>query len=198
MRTARVCAALLVCCCGCAAALGQNALGTGRGFERDLRIGGTGNTPRNDLRDELRMRNALVTGNVSGGKSLQIVRPYADTDDFRAALGSDELFRFRRDSFGVGSQDVGFRSTEAIQYQYSYTTGNARPSDTFVARSMAATRADASSPANLPADTRLNPRDLRPEGSEGAASALGTLRSPASFGANRDLSPATVGIRRTI
>src|SRR5262249_16673638 len=98
MRTARLCAALLVCCCGCPAALGQNALGTGRGFERDIRVGGTGNAPRADMRDELRMRNALVTGNVSGGKSLQIARPYADADDFRAALGTDQLFRFRRDS----------------------------------------------------------------------------------------------------
>ncbi|UYV12268.1 MAG: hypothetical protein NCW75_13335 [Phycisphaera sp.] len=109
-------------------ALGQNALGDGYALDRNSRIGGQGiNTPTRDLMAEIRFRNALVTGNVPGGVGFRDETGYGLAYDFRQRVGSDDLFTFRRDSFTSGLAGTGIRGTEALQYQFALTVGNAPP-----------------------------------------------------------------------
>lgn len=164
----------------------QNALGDGRGLQR------TGVTDRSpmDFSREVRLRNAVVTGNAPAGRSLQIASPYSDADDFRAALGTDSLFRFRRDSYG-GGLGVGFRGTESIQYQYTFSTGNTR--DPGLVTRLGGVPGSAIAPPVARYGSTIYDRG----GSDTAAPDLGTLRSTASFNAVRGLSPAVVGLRQT-
>lgn len=178
---------------GTPVALGQNALGDGRGLERRLEQTGayTGNVPRPDFRQEIRMRNAVVTGNAGGGKSFRGSISYSDPDDFRGSLGSDSLFRFRRDSFGVGgATNVGLRGTEALQYQFNFSTGNARDTN-FFSRSVGNAPPASSGLVGGLDTSKLSKYDTT--GADEAAPELSTLRSTASFTATRGLSPALVG-----
>jgi hypothetical protein len=109
-------------------ALGQNALGDGRALDRNTQVGGAGvNDPTRDYLAEMRFRNALVTGNVPGGASFRGDAGYGMAFDFREQVGSDDLFSFRRDSFTSGLAGTGIRGTEALQYQFALTVGNAPP-----------------------------------------------------------------------
>lgn len=174
-------AAALVLLAGAAPVLAQNAIN--RSLTQPLQKTGW---QRPDFREEVRLRNAVVTGNIGSGRSLQITPPYSDPDDFRGSLGSDSLFRFRRDSFAA-SPGVGFRGTESIQYQYNYTTGNARDSALI-------TRLGGGFVSSPPAT--VNSQLLTASGTDLAAPRLGTLRSTAAFDASRNLSPALVGFRQ--
>lgn len=177
------------------AAFGQYFLGDGTGLQR---TGVRESAPR-DLREELRLRNAVVTGNATGGRSLQITAPYADAGEFRAALGTDSLFRFRRDSFGAGL-GMGWRGSESIQYQYAFTTGNTRDTTGAVSRLGGGLEdirpsAPAASPfRQRPPTYSSSPADE--EGSDTIAPRMGTLRSTAAFSSTRSLSPAVVGLRQ--
>lgn len=178
---------------GTPVSMGQNALGDGRGLERRLEQTGaySGNVPRPDFRQEIRMRNAVVTGNAGGGKSFRGSVSYTDPDDFRGSLGSDSLFRFRRDSFGVGgSTNVGLRGTESLQYQFNFATGNARDAN-FFSRSVG-NEPPASSGLVGGLDTTKLPK-YDTSGADESAPEMSTLRSTASFTATRGLSPALVG-----
>lgn len=109
-------------------ALGQNALGDGHALDRNPQVGGQGiNSPTRDLMAEIRFRNALVTGNVPGGAGFRDEIGYGLTYDFRQRVGSDDLFTFRRDSFTSGLAGTGIRGTDALQYQFALTVGNAPP-----------------------------------------------------------------------
>lgn len=190
VRQTRV--ALLVLLTGSSVALGQNALGDGRSLERPIQATGVFDSRRLDFATEVRMRNAVVTGNATDGRSLRITAPYSDADDFRAALGSDSLFRFRRDTYGSGL-GVGFRGTESLQYQYAFTTGNAR--DSGVLNRLSSTTTDISTPrANR---VVYSSTVFDRGGADSIAPDAGTLRSTASFGATRSLSPALIGYRQT-
>lgn len=191
MRHAQVLVWILLA--GTPVAMGQNALGDGRGLERRLEQTGaySGNAPRPDFRQEIRMRNAVVTGNAGGGKSFRGSVSYTDPDDFRGSLGSDSLFRFRRDSFGVGgSTNVGLRGTESLQYQFNFSTGNARDT-AFFSRSVGNTPPASSGLVGGLDTSRLAKYDTT--GADEAAPEMSTLRSTASFTATRGLSPALVG-----
>jgi len=179
-------------------ALGQNALGDGRALERNFQRTGVESSPRLDLATEVRMRNAAVTGNATGGRSLQIRRPYADSDEFRASLGSDSLFRFRRDSYSAG-QGVGFRGTDALQYQYSFSTGNTRRGD-FITRlggvgTPQVSVASNTAPARSQYATSIFDRNAPVDDSSSPQS--GTLRSTSSFISTRALSPGVVGFTQS-
>ncbi|MDX2132154.1 MAG: hypothetical protein SFY69_08885 [Planctomycetota bacterium] len=174
------------------AALAQHALGDGTGLQRT----GIREVRPLDIREEVRLRNAIVTGHATGGRSLQIAPPYSDVGEFRAALGSDSLFRFRRDSYS-GGLGMGWRGSESIQYQYAFTTGNTRDQVGTVTRLGGGL--DFGPPA--PPGQRLraptyssSPFDA--EGSDSIAPQMGTLRSTAAFSSTRSLSPAVVGTRQ--
>ncbi len=154
----------------------------GRGLERDLRVGGTGNYRDDSFAREVAYRNAVVTGNVGGGKSFRGDVGYAAADDFRSALGSDDTFAFRRDSVSSGMFGRGLRGTESVQYQYSYTTGNNR----------IVLRQDGS-PSNEWTSSSV-PRESK---NRTAAADLGIMRSTSAYTALRSLTPQIVGARKT-
>ena len=205
--------ALLVLLAAATPALAQTALGDGRGLQRDLSASNRANTPRADFLAEVRLRNALVTGNVGGGRSLRIQPPYSAGPDFRARLGSDDLFAFRRDSI---ESSTLYRGTEGLQYQYSRSTGNTQgPANPYI------TRLDASPvttppsaglggltpiPTNTPpfrpsdAAVRTDDRSTPERGLDpiaAASTSFNTLRSTASFASTRGLAPAVVGYQQT-
>jgi len=154
----------------------------GRGLERDLRVGGTGNYRDNSFARELEYRNAIVTGNVGGGKSFRGDAGYTAADDFRSTLASDDTFEFRRDSVSSGMFGRGLRGTESVQFQYSYTTGNNR-----IMR-----RTDGSLSTDAATGT-----DLRESAIGNASVNMGTIRSTSAYTSARGLTPQIVNMRRT-
>ncbi len=79
------------------AALGQNALGTGRALDANLAVGSRGNNAPAD-RIDFRGRNLLITREIAGGRGFRGTIGYRAMDDFRGAIGSDDLFRFQAGS----------------------------------------------------------------------------------------------------
>jgi hypothetical protein len=166
----------------------QNALGDGRGLQRDLRqdLSTTkiGNTPVRDFNAELRFRNSIVTGSAPGGLSFRGDVGYRDPGDFVGRLGSDDLYGFRRDSLYSGLAGAGIRGTDALQYQFALTTGNATPPN-FMGS------------LNVPRAGSFAARDplMYSVDSERWSNVQGSLRSTASYGATRSLQPTILGIR---
>ncbi len=169
-------------------AVAQTALGNGRGLERDLRVGGTGLTPREDFGAIVRYRNAVVTGQAPGGAAFRGRVGYTDSSEFTSRLGSDDLYRFRRDSLYSGLGGMGFRGTESLQYQFSFSTGNTRrTADPYLVP-----RTGGAAPvsgADRPAPAAVSAYQL----AEGSRS--GTLRSTSNYAANQGLKPVVIGYR---
>ena len=171
---------------------GPNPANASRLLEADLSPTRQGNYTRSSLADELRFRNTIVTGNSPGGTAFRGDVGYSGARDFRAGLGSDSTFNFRRDSFSSGLGGVGLRGTDALQYQFAYTTGNLgltnrRGEST---NSLAAIRQELLQ-NNDSAD--LNRRG----GWTQSAPDFGTLRSTGSYTSTRSLNPAIVAARQT-
>jgi hypothetical protein len=201
------------------AARGQTALGDGRGLEKDLRVGGDsgGLRPRANFMNEVRARNALVTGNAANGQSLQINSPYSAPDDFRGNLSTDDLFTFRRDS--LGSTAGYYRGTQGLAYQNAFTTGlpHARTDivtrlDTYGAGSELPRAGTTVRQASQPPHPRppsvdsaapkleqqeVNPSPLSSSLSAQAAAPVGTLRSTGAFASTLNLTPAVVGFQES-
>src|SRR4051812_30179401 len=118
-------AAALAGSCGLALsapALAQNVL------DRNLQQGSGGVNPgRPDFAQEVRFRNAIVTGNVPGGPSFRGNVGYRAPGEFAGNLPSNSLYTFRRDSVYSGLGGMGIRGTDALQYQFAATTGNTPP-----------------------------------------------------------------------
>jgi hypothetical protein len=136
-------------------ALGQHALGDGRALDRNMQKGSGGyNTKVRDLDAQIKLNEAIVTGNAGFGRSFRGNAGYLATDDFRAGLGSNDLFKERREMAGsallggaatggsgmFNSVDAsepgsvrftqrGIRGTDALRYQMALTTGNTSPDD---------------------------------------------------------------------
>lgn len=176
-----------------ATSLAQTALGTGRGLEKDLRKGGTGNTPPRDFGAEVRLRNSLVTGNSAGGRSLRIAAPYSDPADFRDSLGSTDIFAFRRDSLYSGLGGQGYRGTEGLQYQFGWSTGGS------TVKGLTLTR-DGASAGQVPGGLSSGNESAAPRFStkswEIATPVTGAMRSTAAFTSTRSLTPTAVGVRQ--
>jgi hypothetical protein len=182
----------------CGHALGQTALGNGRGLEKDLAGRGVGNAPRPDFMAEVRMRNDLVTGNATGGRAFRGNAGYKSGDDFRGSLGSDDLFSFRRDTLLGGANGSGFRGTSGLQYQYSYSTSNQFGQST-LSNMGGATNASKLDPfvASYKAPKRVS-TDLNSGSGEGwnaLSYKLGTMRSTSTFNTTSSLNPAVIGER---
>lgn len=184
---------VLVLCAGAIPAMAQNALD--RPLQQDLRANGAAGYTRPDFAQEVRLRNALVTGNVGGGKSLQIARPYAGIDDFYGTLGTDSLFAFRRDSFGYSNTNT-FRNSDALTFQTIYALGNNQPKANSLLPRFGDTRVPPSSGTQVlsdqpnPAFTNVRPSaptDTLPPGS---------LRSTSEFVSTRGLNPTLIGFQQ--
>lgn len=164
----------------------QNALGDGRGLERTLnKYPNQGPRGGRDFAAEVRFRNAVVTGNAPGGLSFRGNVPYRDSGEFTASLGSDDLYRFRRDSYYSGLSGAGIRGTEALQYQFAMTTGSSRPEG--LVGSLDYRRTIGGRESLTRQDLPENQRDTRGE----------WLRSTSSFTSTRPLQPTSIGTRRT-
>ena len=109
------------------AALGQDALGAGNVLDGNLNIQGRTNQRAPRIQDTINAANAIVTGNAAGGASFRGQLDYTASGDFRADLGEDALYSFRRDSYFSGLAGQGIRGTEAIQFQSALLT-SATPS----------------------------------------------------------------------
>jgi len=107
----------------------QFAIGQGNALDRNMRRGDTSVNPRGrDYQAEMRFRDAIVTGNAAGGLSFRGNVGYSSADEFRSRVSGDATYGFRRDSIVSGLAGMGVRGTDALQYQYSLTTGNSLPS----------------------------------------------------------------------
>lgn len=101
----------------------QNALGDGRVLDRNLQRGSGGFNPAGtDWRREANYRNAIVTGNVGGGRSFRGNLGYAAPNDFRGATGSDQFFDFQRDALTSGLAANNLRGTNALRLAFDQTT----------------------------------------------------------------------------
>jgi hypothetical protein len=184
-RTLAPLAALLALAAGTLPAAAQNALGDGRGLEKE-----TGNAPRptRSFRDEVRLRNAIVTGNAPDGKSFRGDVGYRAEGEFLGELGSNDQFAFRRDSsLGNAVARGQIRGTDALRYQFQYSGGDSssREYNPFISR-------DGSGSATAPRyDDSSRPRPNSFFQTPGS----GTLRSTAAFQLGRALSPTPLGER---
>ncbi|MGE3107974.1 MAG: hypothetical protein AB7G11_09245 [Phycisphaerales bacterium] len=171
-------AVLLVCGAGVAPSIAQNALGDGRLLDRNPRVGSNGRNPSqaNSIANITRFNNAVVTGNVGGGKSFQGYVGYLASNDFRASLGSNDLFQFRRDSSSGSAVASGIKGTDALRYQFGLVTGQTPPS---------LLGAASATGASLVTD-RAGSSGVSP----GAA-----LRSTSDFLTERSLRPSVIGYR---
>lgn len=134
------------------AAHGQNALGDGRVLDANQRVGtgglnnvigpgggrvldnnlrwGSGgwNDAGRDFRAESAYRNAIVTGNVAAGREFRGSVGYTAADDFRGFLGSNEIYRFERDSFYSGLATRNLGGIDSIRNPLAYTVAGQRES----------------------------------------------------------------------
>ncbi|MFK7883583.1 MAG: hypothetical protein AB8F26_05290 [Phycisphaerales bacterium] len=199
-------AAALVASSGTAAA--QNALGNGTALDNSLGSGGRTNYQRPSFAQELQFRNAVVTGNAPGGLSFRGDLGYRAAGEFAGSLGSDGLFSFRRDSLYSGLAGMGIRGTDALQYQFSLTTGSRPPSnlvgDLSVARDRVYQPSAPQGGLNQPGTIGFDPGSTDTRGlnlyrpsvqeSELSDAMTGTLRSAATYSTTTNLSPVVMSV----
>lgn len=194
----------LVAIAGVAAAQTQ----TGNNLQRDLSRVKTGpGQPQpnaygaqsaRDVVQEVRLRNAIVTGNATGGRSFRGNVGYTAPEDFRGTLGSDDTFAFRRDALPSGAGGMGFRGTESLQYQFAYTTGSSTAYSTRLGGSSASLPSALTGPTRATDASGLQTRQTSGEGAWSTSAAnMGTLRSIGAFQSSRLLTPSVIGYRPT-
>lgn len=143
VRTARS-AAALAALAGLllgAAAEAQNALGSGdrlrqqspglqrnsRGLDNNPQVGGGRANPQGrDIVSQARYNDAVVTGNVGGGKQFRGAIGYTAPFEFRGSTGSNALFNFYRETYReplAGTQ--GMRGAVGVQTSLGKSTGRA-------------------------------------------------------------------------
>lgn len=198
MKARGIGAGILVAACGWGVpASAQYAL------DRNLQVGSGGINPsRPDFAAEVRLRNAIVTGNAPGGISFRGDVGYRAPGEFLARLGSNDDFAFRRDSFYSGLAGQGIRGTDALQYQFALTTGRAPPAalsgftGIYTRSGVGATAAQVRQEPALPqpdGTTFAAPRSLSASDDSGGIGLLG-VRSPSAFVANRSLQPTVLAV----
>lgn len=187
----RVCAILALA--GLAtSAQAQNALGDGRGLQKNTNKYDASKGPVNKGYDKeaARFRNAIVFGNAPG--SSQRSSTLQDSSQFMGRLGSDTLYTFRRDSYYSGLAGQGIRGTEALQYQFALTTGgNTRGSSLTGAGFVA--REPGSSGASVNGFSQSGGIERKASWLSDSSRTDGTLRSTASYSSSTALRPSLVG-----
>ncbi|MFN9994100.1 MAG: hypothetical protein ACK54H_12220 [Phycisphaerales bacterium] len=166
-------------------AFAQNALGDGRGLEKDMRRNGTGNTPRKSFREEVERRNALVTGEIGGGKAFRGNAGYRGATDFRGVTAGDSTFAFRRDSMSARTVTNAVRGGDSLRMQYTYAIGNVRVIDRTDGGGFGGSYSLAA-----PARSIVDRRGL-------VTQDKGAMRMTSLFAANRDLRPTFIADVRT-
>lgn len=176
-----------------ASASAQNALGDGRGLQKNTNKYDASKGPVNRGYDKeaIRMRNAIVFGNAAGGAS-QRSSTLQDSSQFMSSLGSDSLYNFRRDSYYSGLAGQGIRGTEALQYQFALTTGGSTRGSSLTGAGFVA-REPGSSGSGVNGFSRTGGIERRPSWLSDSARPSGTLRSTASYSTSLSLRPSLVG-----
>jgi hypothetical protein len=203
-RTVAALIGLAGLCLGVAPAWGQAAPGDGRALDANPGVGSRFNAARPSFAQELQFRNAIVTGNAPGGLSFRGDLGYRAPGEFTGDMGSDELFAFRRDSLYSGLAGMGIRGTDALQYQFSLTTGARPPQnlmgdfsytrDTQYERSVSFTSPSTISPTVARDPDYIDTRGLdlyQPSSRETELidALTGSLRSSAAYTSTTNLSP---------
>lgn len=102
---------------------GQDALGRGNALDNNLNTQSGGrNFSQRSLQSEVQLRNALITGNVGGGRQFRGDVGYSSPLDFRGPTGSDDIFGFQTDSFYSGLATQNLRNIGGIQNTFSRST----------------------------------------------------------------------------
>lgn len=159
----------------------QYALGDGTALDNNLRQGSDGvNRAGRSFSESLRLRNALVTGNVPAGLSFRGDVGYQASNDFRRItselgsedLGSEDLYTNLRDSYSsfLAARDV--RGIYGLQQQFRYSVGG--QSDD-LSGSLIVDRPGASQSSN-----QLNPA-LAPQSYDVFGNLRGALRSTSEW-----------------
>lgn len=182
-----------------ASAQAQNALGDGRGMQKNTNRFDSSLGPVNRGFDvqAARMRDAIVFGRAPGGLTTR-TSSLPDSSQFMGRLGTDTLYNFRRDSYFSGLAGQGIRSTDALQYQFAMTTGGAvaKPGQfdgtLSVGRFGGASGASVTESSGL---TRPLARDYASAWRTDDANTGGALRSTSSFVTSSMLKPSIVGER---
>ena len=166
-------------------ALGQDALGSGRALDANLRAGSGGvNAPVSDFYADLALRNAIVTGNAPGGRHFRAEVGYSAPGDFLGERPGDLVFDFARDSYfsGLAANDV--RGISGLQLQMNVSVaGQATPGGLIISRPGAGASADLLNPAS--AERLIDP----------FAALQGSLRSTSSYMIRQADRPSVVGQR---
>lgn len=185
--------AIVLVVCGLAgSAMGQYNL------DNNLQVGaGKRNPAGRDLKQELQFRNAIVTGNAPGGISFRGDVGYRAPGEFFGSLGSNDTFTFRRDSAYSGLAGMGIRGTDALQYQFAVTTGNAPPPSltgvpVFGRSGSSATLQQIESSSNTTV-RRDGLGVARYERDDTRGLGLMSMRSPSAYIANQSLQPTVLG-----
>lgn len=167
--------------------LAQNALGDGRALDANLQQGYGRFNPagRNaNMANEIRFRNAIVTGNAPNGLSFRGDAGYLAADDFSAETGENTLYDFQRDSLYSGLATRNIRNIDALRAQMSLATGGAPTFDTgglFINRAgFGSTSGDLSE--RVP-QISIDPFNTR----------IGSMRSTATFLGGQSLEPQFFG-----
>jgi len=182
-----------------ASAQAQNALGDGRGLQKNTNKFDSSLGPVNKGFDVqgARMRDAIVFGRAPGGLTTR-ASSLPDSSQFMGRLGTDSLYNFRRDSYFSGLAGQGIRSTDALQYQFAMTTGGAVRKPGQLEGTLAVGRFGGASGASVTenaANTRPLARDYATAWRTDDAQTGGALRSTSSFVTSSMLRPSIVGER---
>lgn len=95
-----------------------DALGSGNALDANPERGSGGSNPLSrNWSAEIAYRNAIVTGNVGGGREFRGSVGYSGIGDFRGALGSDLVYNFERETFYSGLAARNIRGIEATALQ---------------------------------------------------------------------------------
>lgn len=205
-----------------APAWAQNALGDGRRLDRSLNTQSQFNTggSRRAFYDDVRLRNAVVTGSAAGGRSFRGDVGYTGGTDFRGNLGSEDVYSFRRDaSFNSGFTHGGMRGVGGLQYQMGGTAGSSasptanmglgRDDGGLLVRRAGSGTASSEYLGTNASGERRKPRpgigsndseDLRADYTDNRAvmptAGAGALRSTSAYSTSQSFNPALVGQRQ--
>ncbi len=177
-------------------ALAQNALGDGKGLQANPRQGSGGrNYERPSLEREVQFRNAIATGNAPGGLSFRGDLGYRAAGEFSAELGSDTLYTYRRDTLYSGLAGMGIRGTDALQYQFSMTTGSRVTRNMMgnlaVSRELGASSAQFSGGIGASDSIAIDPQS---QIGTTRSNVSGTLRSTSTYSATSGLVPELISV----
>ncbi len=183
----------------------QNAL------DKNLQQGSGGINPaKRTIAEDLRIRNAIVTGNAPNGASFRGDVGYRAPGEFQGHLGSNDTFAFRRDSIGSGLAGAGIRGTEGLQYQFGASTGVAGAGQSGLGSVLVQRSGTAPSVGDIRQAEQLGIPRLPvlsgpghtleaepPIVQETRGLSLLSLRSPSAYTANRGFVPSVIATSQT-